>query len=101
MDGQIVTMVEGSVSEKLWQELEQGYAKILELEPPGGIIESFLLQERDDVTLWRLVTVWKDWEQLSAMRKAHSVPPGAKIFKDIGVEPKVKIFTVKNYLNKS
>ena len=83
-----------------WQKLQDGYNAILE-SVPGGILRSSIIQERSDPTLWRLVTVWENFEQLKAMQQSNAIPPGVKIFKDIGgVEPKVKIFNVRSSFGK-
>lgn len=98
MNGQVITMVEGIVPEEKWQELQDGYNQITKF-IPEGILDSFIVQERNDPTLWRLVTLWKSFDHLKAMQQTHSVPPGIKIFRDINIEPKVKIFDVKTSLN--
>lgn len=95
MNGQIITMVEGNVPQEKWEDLQSGYNGIIEQSPPAGILSSFIMQERGDQTLWRLVTLWKDFDSLQAMQKSHSVPPGIKIFRDVDVNPNVKIFEVK------
>jgi hypothetical protein len=95
MDTQVITIVEGNVPEKAWQNLQSGYAAILG-SVPRGILQSFIIQDRNDPTLWRLITIWKNLEMLKAMQQENAVPPGIKIFKEVGVEPTVKIFDVKS-----
>ena len=92
--GKIITVVEGTVPEEHWQELQAGYDTILQ-STPEGILQSFITQEKSEPTLWRLVTLWENLEVLQAMQQSHSVPPGVKIFRDVGVTPAVNIFDVK------
>ena len=95
MNAHIVTIVEGVVPEEKWATLESGYAAILN-HPPAGLVESCIVQGRSDPTLWRLITFWENAEKLKTMQQSHAVPPGIKIFRDVNVEPNVKIFDVKS-----
>ena len=98
MSENVVTMVEGIVPPQTWRALEDDYTNITK-SPPEGILRSYLMQDRGELTLWRLVTLWQNIELLRAMQQANTVPPGIKIFKDLGVEPAVKVFSVKQSLS--
>ena len=100
MTGNIMTVVEGSVPEERWQDLQEAFKGILQ-SPPEGILQSFITQEKSEPTLWRLMTLWENMEVLKEMQQSHSVPAGIKIFRDIDVEPAVRIFEVKISLNDS
>jgi len=98
MEGHIITIVEGIVPEDNWKAVTEGYSTIT-TSVPEGIIESFITQERNQPELWRLVTLWGSLDRLKEMQKNNSVPSGVKIFKDVGVEPQVKIFDVRGSFN--
>jgi hypothetical protein len=97
MNEQVITMVEGVVPENKWQALQEGYASV-SLSPPEGIVQSYIMQGKADPSLWRLVTVWQSLEALKTMQQTHSVPPGIRIFRDVGVQPQVTIFEVRRCL---
>ena len=94
MNVEVVTIVEGQVKEAQWQKLVESYENLL-MDKPEGILQSFIIQERSEPTLWRLITFWESMEKLKAMQESYPTPPGIKIFKDRGVNPEVAVFHVR------
>ena len=43
---------------------------------PAQMLQTFLLQDTADGTLWRIVSVWKNREALNEMRNSGETPTG-------------------------
>lgn len=61
---------------------------------PAQMLQTFLLQDTADGTLWRIVSVWKNREALNEMRNSGETPTGVLMFRAAGAEPELSIFNV-------
>lgn len=90
----VMTMLEAQVASERWDTLRESYEARARLPESGAIVESFLIQDTEDSSAWRIVTIWRDREALDAMRSSGETPTGVLIFRDAGAEPRLTIFSV-------
>jgi quinol monooxygenase YgiN len=92
----VITQVEGHVPPDRWQDLRDQYRSMVgNLEPE--IVRTYLLQDVEDRTLWRVATVWISMEALDAYRRSVETPGAFLLFQSVGVEPTRAIFEVAEY----
>lgn len=89
----VVTILEAHVRAENWIAFEHDYKKRTVQLPPQ-MIQTFLLQDMADHTLWRIISVWKSREALDEMRNSGETPAGVVMFRNAGAEPKLSIFNV-------
>ena len=61
---------------------------------PPEIIESYLVRDTKDPSLFRLTTVWQSFEALMAMRQSGVKPKGVQMFEAVGATPALSVFEV-------
>ncbi|HEY3052879.1 MAG TPA: antibiotic biosynthesis monooxygenase [Thermoanaerobaculia bacterium] len=61
---------------------------------PPEIVESYLVRDANDPSLFRLTTVWRSMEALRAMRQSGIKPKGVQMFESVGARPVLSIFEV-------
>jgi len=89
----IITILEAHVDAKNWSDFQNDFkARMAQL--PPQMIQTFLLQDTADQSLWRIVSVWKSREALDEMRNSGEMPTGVLMFRNAGAEPKLSIFNV-------
>jgi heme-degrading monooxygenase HmoA len=91
---QVMTVVEGKVPASRVHEFETAYASIKGEQKPPGWKRSMLLRDTKEQGLYRISTLWETREALDAMRKSTSVPVAIALFRNVGVEPDVRIFEI-------
>ena len=92
----VITQVDAHVAPERWQELREAYLSMTaSLEP--GIVRTYLLQDTEDRTLWRVATVWKSMEALDEYRRSVEVPGAFLLFRSVGAKPTRAIFEVAEY----
>ncbi len=89
----IMTVLEAHVEQAQWPGLvaayEQGNKNL-----PAQMVQTFLVQDRADRTLWRGISVWHSWEALQEYRQSVETPGGVLMFRAAGAEPSLSIFEV-------
>jgi quinol monooxygenase YgiN len=92
----VITQVDARVQPDRWPELRNTYrAMTEEIEPQ--MVRTYLLQDTDDRTLWRIATVWRSMEALEAYRRSVETPGAFVLFRSVGSEPERAIFDVAEY----
>lgn len=92
----VITQVDGHVAPERWQELREAYRSMVgSLEPT--IVRTYLLQDTEDRTLWRIATVWKSMQALDEYRRSVETPGAFLLFQSVGAEPLRAIFEVAEY----
>ncbi len=91
---EVMTVVEGRVSRSRIGEFEEAYATIKEQAKPPGWKRSMLLRDTGEQGLYRISTLWESREALDKMRKNSRVPVALALFRDVGVEPNVRVFEI-------
>jgi len=89
----IITILEAHVDAKNWSDFQNDF-KARTAQLPPQMIQTFLLQDTADQSLWRIVSVWKSREALDEMRNSGETPTGVLMFRNAGAEPKLSIFNV-------
>lgn len=89
----VLTILEAHVQAENWSSLEHDYKKRTTQLPPQ-MVQTLLLQDMADQTLWRIISVWKSREALDEMRNSGETPTGVLMFRSAGAEPKLSIFKV-------
>ena len=89
----VITILEAYVEAKNWSDFQNDYKERTVPLPPQ-MLQTFLLQDTSDQTLWRILSVWKSREALDEMRNSGETPTGVLIFRNAGAEPKLSIFNV-------
>lgn len=89
----VITILEAHVEEKNWSDFQNDYKERTAQLPPQ-MLQTFLLQDITDKTLWRILSVWKSREALDEMRNSGETPTGVLMFRNAGAEPKLSMFNV-------
>ena len=89
----VMTILEAHVVEEHWAALQMDYQNRIAQLPPQ-MIQTLLLQNATDQTLWQIISVWKSREALEEMRNSGETPAGVLMFRSVGAEPKLSIFNV-------
>jgi hypothetical protein len=61
---------------------------------PPEIVESYLVRDSKDPSLFRLTTIWKSLQDLQTMRQSGVKPKGVQMFEAVGAAPTLSIFDV-------
>ncbi len=89
----VITILEANVDAKDWSDFKNDFKERIAHLPPQ-MLQTFLLQDTADQTLWRIISVWKSREALEEMRNSGETPTGVLMFRNVGAEPKLSIFNV-------
>jgi quinol monooxygenase YgiN len=89
----VITILEAHVGAENWSVFQDDYKNRTAQLPPQ-MLQTFLLQDVADQTLWRIISVWKSREALDEMRNSGETPTGVLMFRNVGAEPKLSIFNV-------
>ncbi len=93
----IVTILEANISQENWETLQKAYRELGE-ESKMRPTQSFLVQNKETPTLWRIMSIWEDMESLQKLRQSVETPAGILIFRAAGAEPKLEVFEAKEEL---
>jgi quinol monooxygenase YgiN len=80
----VATTAEGRVEARRWDDLKRAFAEAL-TRPEPGLVRMFLLQQRSDPTLWRVLALWRDAAALEA-RLASGPLRGTAVLHAAGVK---------------
>ncbi len=89
----VMTVLEGRVAKEKWSELSASYEGGLTRMPPQ-MVQSFLVQSRDEPTVWRGVSIWRSREALDEYRRSVATPGGVLLFRSVGSEPSLTVYEV-------
>jgi heme-degrading monooxygenase HmoA len=89
----VMTILEAQVAPDRIEDLERAYQEGTTDLPPE-IVETFLVQNAQDVTLLKIVTIWASREALDKMRASVEKPQGVLMFEAAGATPKLSILDV-------
>lgn len=94
LKNRIVTILEAHVSQENWGILQKAYQELGEKSKMRPA-QSFLIQNKETPTLWKIISVWQDMEFLQKVRQSGETPAGILIFRAAGAEPKLGVFEAK------
>ncbi len=89
----IITQLEGKVTSGKWNMLKASFDKALE-NMPSAIKHSYLVQDKTDSDVWRVITIWHSREALRNYRESVETPEGVLMFRAAGTEPTLTISEV-------
>ncbi len=89
----VMTVLEAHVQPERWAEFVQLYERGGTQLPPQ-MIRTFLAQDEADRTLWRGVSIWRSRAALDEYRRSVKTPGGVAMFRAVGAEPVLTIWSV-------
>lgn len=89
----VITILEARVAPEKTVLLEEEYKQGIE-QLDAGIMQTFLLRDFKDVSLWRIVTVWQSRAALDEMRQSDETPRGILMFRAADAEPTLSVLDV-------
>lgn len=89
----VITTLEAHVAPDKADALEAAYNQGIE-QLDAGIVQTFLLRDSRDSSIWRIVTVWESRAALDAMRQSGQTPRGVVMFRAADAEPALSVFDV-------
>lgn len=89
----VLTILEAQVEHERAAVLEQAFREVSQQLPPQ-IVESFLVRDTADPTVWRIMTLWRSHEALEEYRRSSEVPGGIRMFRAAEAEPELSVFEV-------
>ncbi len=88
------------MAESRMAEFESAYARIKDQAKPAGWKRSMLLRDAGEKGLYRISTLWESREALDEMRRNTRVPVAVALFRNMGVEPDVRLFDIPLVIEK-
>ncbi len=89
----VITILEAHVSAERWSDFQEDFRQ-RSTDLPPQMVRTYLLQDARDQTRWEIVSVWKSREALDEMRNSGETPAGVLMFRRVGAEPQLSIFSV-------
>jgi hypothetical protein len=93
------TILSGQVSRENWNKLQQDYEKLFKA-VPEGVTQTYLLQDNDHPTLWKVVTFWVSEDSYKAAHEAKKTDVCEVLFCDAGTIPDRKYFHARRSFQK-
>lgn len=97
LDKPVMTVLEGRVAPDQWAKLQalyEGEAARL----PAQMLQAFLVQNPGEPAVWRGISVWRSRAALEEYRRSVDTPGGVAMFRAVGAEPTLGIWTVMTML---
>lgn len=91
----VITVIEATVEPARVPDLERAYRDAM-AEMPAEIVETFLLRNAYEASVFQILTVWRSREALVALRASGAKPKGLLIFEAAGATPKHVVLDVLN-----
>jgi len=92
----VMTILEAHVARDRVEDLERAWREVAVALPPG-LVESFLVHDARDETLYRIATIWASHEVLEEMRSAVEKPKGVQMFEAAGATPTLWVLDVVHH----
>ena len=95
MDRRILTIIEAVVVADSWPKLVEEYEKVEKSSLPQAVLNTYLIQDKNEPSLWRIVTTWDSFEAMSEYRQRVTTPIWMLVFENVGAAPKLIISEVR------
>ena len=92
----IITILEGHVPANRWNDFENSYHSVIK-HVPAQLKETFLIQDENESTLWRVISVWKNREEFETIKFDSVFHTCVDLYRSVGVECTRRIFNVKGH----
>ncbi len=89
----VMTVLEARVAPDRWADLVRLYQSGGTRLPPQ-MLQTALVQAESDRQLWRGISVWRSRAALEEYRRSVETPGGVAMFRAVGAEPVLSIWTV-------
>ena len=89
----ILTQLEAKVSPEKSGIIKAAFGKSVQ-QLPSAIEQSYLVQDKTDDNVWRVITIWKNQEALQSYRQSVETPEGILMFRAAGAEPTLSVSEV-------
>ena len=94
----VLTVLEARVESEKWPTLRREYGKGTSRLIPQ-ITQTYLVQNEKDLSLWRIMTIWKSQAALEEIRSSGQTPAGVLMFRAAGAEPTLSIYDIASAAN--
>lgn len=96
----VIVIIEAQVPPEKWEALGKVVKSGISEMKLFPIAEIFLTQSKAEPTLWRIISVWYSWADLSEAQSKGSLP-GEMMFVLVGAKPIASTFDVIAHAQKS
>jgi hypothetical protein len=93
MPGQIMTEVSAIVAGERAGDVVAAFAELAQRALPDGLVQTELLEGRGGE--WKIQSLWRDRAALDAMRAGSEPPAAPALFRRLGAEPELRIYTLQ------
>lgn len=90
----IIEILEGHITSERWDMFQEAYRKKLKT-IPTQLVQNFLIQDVNDGTLWRIISIWRDKQSLDEALSKKIITTCAAMYEEVGVEPTYRIFAIR------
>lgn len=90
------TILRGLVVQENWSILEHQYEK-LSKDPPEGLTQSFLIQGKEQSSLWQVISLWKNEEMYEKSKESQKTMACEMMFCAAGTVPERICFKVRRW----
>ncbi len=89
-----VTILRGQVAHENWDRLQVHYDRLVS-SLPEGLLDTYLIQNYQQPTLWEIVTIWTSEEAFESVRAQKKTEAAELLFCDSGALPDLQGFQVR------
>ncbi len=89
----VMTVLEARVAPDRWAELVRLYQGG-SIRLPAQMLQTMLVQAQSDPQVWRGISVWRSRAALEEYRRSVQTPGGIAMFRAVGAEPALSIWTI-------
>jgi len=93
MPGEIMTEVSAIVDRERAGDVVAAFAELAQRPLPDGLARTELLEGPGGE--WTIQSLWRDWAALDAMRAGPEPPTAPALFRQLGVEPELRIYSLQ------
>jgi len=88
-----LTILSGHVKNENRRSLEESFAKKAK-HPPEGLLQSFLIHDKEDKSGWQIITIWRNEESYMTAKTAKKTDTYEALLCDEGSTPERRHFDV-------
>ena len=93
MPGEIMTEVSAIVAGERTGDVLAAFTELAQRPLPDGLLRTELLKGRDGE--WKIQSLWRDRAALDVMRAGPEPPAAPALFRQLGAEPELWIYTLQ------
>lgn len=89
----VMVIFEVTVPKEKWDALKKAFKAGMDTLKLLPIAETFLIQSKEDPTIWRIVSIWYKRQDLEEAQR-HGMLPGEVMFTLVGAKSNTSIFDI-------